>query len=357
MAESKIEWTDRSDWNPIRGCTRVSPGCGGPGPHGGCYAEGIAARFSGPGQPFDGFARMVAGKPRWTGKVELMPDRLLAPLSWRKPAKVFACSMSDLFHEDLPDSAIDQVFAVMALCPHLTFQVLTKRAARMREYFSGIPDCPGEPAARDALIEGSAQLLHHQRTGEDPSMWLAVHMPLPNVWIGVSVERQQEADQRIPDLLATPAAVRFISAEPLLGQLDISHWLRPRQMPNGGGGDHAPGWTTDFNRLNWVIAGGESGRSARPAHPDWFRSLRDQCADAGVAFFFKQHGEWLPGEVYSVGDKGGFARHMDGTDGVHSGKPDHWWSGDCWSGVISTRVGKKAAGALLDGREWREFPA
>src|SRR3954469_1920793 len=134
MTQSKIEWCDRSDWNRMRGCSRVSPGCGGPGPHGGCYAEGIAARFSGPDQPFQGFAKRVNGKPRWTGKVALMEDRLTEPMHWRKPARIFACSMSDLFHENLPDEAIDKVFAVMALCPQHTFQVLTKRPERMKRY-------------------------------------------------------------------------------------------------------------------------------------------------------------------------------------------------------------------------------
>ena len=130
----KIEWTDRSDWNPIRGCTRVSPGCGGPGTQGGCYAEGMAARFSKPGQWGHGFAEMRNGAPRWAGQVELQKDRVALPLSWRKPARVFVSSTSDVFHEALPDKAIDKLFAVMALCPHLTFQVLTKRPERMRQW-------------------------------------------------------------------------------------------------------------------------------------------------------------------------------------------------------------------------------
>jgi protein gp37 len=141
MSKTKIQWTDRSDWNPVRGCTRVSPGCGGPGPHGGCYAEVIAARFSDPGQPFHGFAKR--GPARWTGKVELIKERLTLPLRWRKPARIFVNSMFDLFHEALPDEAIDRVFAVMALCPQHVFQILTKGKLwpadlRVREF----PDMP-----------------------------------------------------------------------------------------------------------------------------------------------------------------------------------------------------------------------
>lgn len=344
MAESKIEWTDRSDWNPIRGCTRVSPGCVN------CYAEGIAARFSGAGQPFAGFARRVGGKPRWTGKVELVKERLLAPLSWRKAAMVFACSMSDLFHEALPDEAIDQVFAVMALSPHLTFQVLTKRPARMRAYFAGIPDAPNEPAARGAMIEGAAQAIHHQRTGEDPSLWLAVHTPLPNVWLGVSVEDQERADERIPDLLATPAARRFLSCEPLLGSLDLI-----KLRPDGpaftlnaltGAGEHLLGMKGQTGKIDWVIAGGESGRDARPAHPAWFRGLRDQCGAAGVPYFHKQNGEWLhqPERAhFKELAKEPWQRVASAVDQVRP--------------ALMFKVGKKAAGALLDGREHREFPA
>jgi protein gp37 len=133
--KSEIEWTEAT-WNPIRGCSRKSPGCGGPGDHGGCYAEGIAARFSGPGQPYEGIAEMRGGKPRWTGKLAFIEPSLTLPLRWKKPRQIFVNSMSDLFHENVPYEWIDKIFAVMALCPQHTFQVLTKRSARMRGYLS-----------------------------------------------------------------------------------------------------------------------------------------------------------------------------------------------------------------------------
>lgn len=323
MSASKIEWTDRSDWNPIRGCTRVSPGCGGPGKHGGCYAEKIAARFSGPGQPFDGFAEMRNGEARWTGKVALIEDRLTAPLHWRKPARIFACSMSDLFHEAMDIRWIDSVFDVMRRCPQHTFQVLTKRAAIMRDY------------AR---------------------VWQKA--PLPNVWLGISAERQPEWDERTSELRQTPAAIRFVSAEPLLGHIETGH-------VDGG-----------LHGIHWVIVGGESGPRARPCHPDWVRSLRDQCQAAEVPFFFKQWGEWLPGQNDPhPNQQWGIAHWQDGgwgeRDTPNPSRNYVMWEPDGtmhYGGTRSgknyfkvarwaARVGKKAAGAMLDGREWREFPS
>ena len=217
---SGIEWTDGLTWNPIRGCSRTSPGC----VH--CYAEQIAARFSGTHlrdvdgeaveceDPFHGFAefRIIGGKreAHWTGRVELMEDKLREPLSKERWAKAFAdkhgrkprCfanSMSDLFHEKLPFDKIDRVFSVMALAEWIDFLVLTKRGERMHEYFGPSDELDG--LTRDVLVEGGAQNLYEKRTGEDPSMWLAVHWPLKNVWLGVSCENQEYADKRIPWLL------------------------------------------------------------------------------------------------------------------------------------------------------------
>jgi protein gp37 len=309
MSASKIEWTDRSDWNPVRGCTRVSPGCGGPGDNGGCYAEAMAARFSLPGMWGHGFAEMRDGKPRWTGKVEFQEDRLTLPLRWRKPAKIFVSSTSDIFHESLVDEAIHKVFAVMALCPQHTFQVLTKRAVRMRDYFlRHLVDDMIPPIIMD-LAAAVGKL--PEKVADYPP-W-----PLPNVWLGISAERQKEADERIPLLLQTPAAIRFISAEPLLGPIDF------RKVPS-------------FNRVNldlnhwWVIVGGESGKDARPMHPQWARDIRDQCSAAAVPFFFKQWGEWI-------------ARANPDKDSV-------------FQAMDFVRVGKKAAGRLLDGVEHNGFP-
>lgn len=218
-----IEWTDAT-WNPMRGCSRVSEGCRN------CYAERMAARFARPSDgydiengPFYGFVHRVNSHPAWTGKVELIPDKLLEPLSWRKPRRIFVNSMSDLFHEALPDSAIDQVFAVMALCPQHTFQVLTKRPERMREYLDGAPwgmieevaeeICDKNPKARPISV---ADLLNIDR------------IPLPNVWLGVSVEDQGTCDERVPVLLKTPSIIRFVSYEPALGPVGLISFLPGR---------------------------------------------------------------------------------------------------------------------------------
>lgn len=310
---SKIEWTDRSDWNPIRGCTRVSEGCRN------CYAERIAARFSGPGQPFHGVAKRTDSGPRWTGNIKLIEERLDLPLRWRKPARIFVNSTYDLFHPAAPDEWIDQVFAVMALAPQHTFQILTKRPARMLDWFQSNPY---------ERILGLADIIRASRPHlcsvgiSDPNI-----TPWPNVWLGVSVEDQATTDERIPLLLQTPAAVRFISAEPLLGPIGLA-----RHFP------HVHGMRND---RFWVIAGGESGPGARPSHIDWFRSLRDQCQAAGVAFFFKQWGSWTPEDCMCQMQ---WRPHFM-VSAPTPGKPG-----------VMFRCGKRAAGRLLDGREWSEYP-
>jgi len=288
-----IEWTDRT-WNPLTGCTKVSPGCD----H--CYAKTMHERFNGPGS-FD--------------TVTLHPERLRQPSSWRKPSMVFVNSMSDLFHQDVPDEYIADVFAAMALAPQHTFQLLTKRHARMRSLLSS--------ARWPELLT------------RDPNVWpsdLDPERPLDNVWLGVSVENQQWADIRIPALLDTPAAIRFLSCEPLLGPIDLTQVLH----------DYEPGsqhpWLRDsFGResmlrfrdiLHWVIVGGESGRGARPMEVEWARALRDQCQAAGVPFLFKQWGEYGP-----------MGWQVSGTS----------------DGPL-LRMGKKNAGRQLDGRTWDEYP-
>ncbi len=242
-----IEWTN-STWNPTRGCSRVSEGCR----H--CYAERMAARFSKPGQPFDGIAHMTSQGPRWTGKVVLAENHLKLPLGWRKPRRVFVNSMSDLFHERLDWADIDKVFAVMAMTPRHQFQVLTKRPDVMRAYTTD-PMTPYR-INRAALEIGSEHLVYE--------------FPAPNIWLGTSVEDQQTADTRIPALLNVPAAVRFLSLEPLIGPVDISAWA---ELPDS---------------IHWAIVGAESGPGARPCKESWIRSLRDQCVANGVAFFLKQ---------------------------------------------------------------------
>lgn len=481
MSNTKIEWTDKS-WNPVRGCTRVSHGC----EH--CYAERQAHRFSGSGQPYEGLTEIGPKGPRWNGKIRLVPELLEEPLRWRKPCRVFVNSMSDLFHEAVPDRFISEVFAVMNTARRHTFQVLTKRPERML------------------------------RLGTDQKLIYA----MSNVWLGVSVEDQKTADERIPLLLQTPAAVRFVSAEPLLSHIDLSKWLsgnkphdgirksvscvrcgrdfldrserenleapaaysrEPRRressallerfgetgtrrevfigrLSNGNvlrqetlaqglcpsccldaskqtrhpernadqpqergsrrheasepgtydsiaecdprdkgfgaeakstrGGEECVREANGDRRLedsgvvrkdvsiadrqdvrsqaghglgdsgrqelgasgiSWVICGGESGPGARPSHPDWFRSARDQCQAAGVPFLFKQWGEWE------------WITYMDGEQPilkVSCPTPERMKKSTreiVFDGVNMRRVGKKAAGRLLDGKEHNAFPA
>lgn len=351
---TKIEWTDAT-WTPVKGCTRVSPGCGGPGPHGGCYAEIMAARFSKPGQWGEGLAKIVtlpdgSKDHRWTGVIRFDERELLKPLSWQRPRRIFVCSTADLFHGGVTDEQIDKVFAVMALCPQHTFQVLTKRPERLREYMTSIDNGDGErlEGFRSALVEGTAQQIWHGRTGDaSVDEWLAVHLPLPNVWLGTSVEDQLRANERIPHLMATPAAVRFLSCEPLLEAVNLR---RIRIAPDhhtivdaldGYAMVDTPGREREHAMIDWVIVGGESGPGARPMRPDWAQSLRDQCVDAGVAFFFKQWGAWSPvgGDDLREGD-------LLLTTGGFSSKG--WWM---------RQRGKKAAGRLLDGVEHNGMPA
>jgi protein gp37 len=351
-----IEWTDAT-WNPLRGCTRVSEGCRN------CYAEIMAARFSDPGQWGHGLATRIALPSggidhRWTGKVVLAPDDVLTQaLRWKKPRCIFVNSTSDLFHESVPDEWIDRIFAVMALAPQHTFQVLTKRPERMRAYFAG----------RRANFGRASDILHamthscseddHDFAADQLDALDASGRPLPNVWLGTSIEDQATADTRIPELLETPAEVRFISAEPLLGPLDLTEVAHQRpdlravvvyDALRGYGG-----FRRNFmNRINWVICGGESGPGARPMHPDWARSMRDQCVAAGVAFFFKQWGEWAPCEMAPAGASA--VKAVDFSGRVLAGVEAI--GGGIAPVEMMSRLGKGAAGRLLDGREWNQMP-
>jgi protein gp37 len=286
---SKIEWTGKT-WNPVVGCSLVSPGCTN------CYAMKQAARCAAMGlAKYDGLTKDSKAGPVWTGVVRLDESSLDWPLRRRKPLRIFVNSMSDLFHENLPDEAIDKVFAVMALCPQHTFQVLTKRAERMRDYmtrwkaterltFLARAHEPGTMPMTQHEIEARllpSALVEHRRLYRVSE---CVDWPLRNVWLGVSVEDQARADERIPLLLDTPAAVRFLSCEPLLGPVDLTPWLHRDATPPLS----APHSFRPIPPLDWVIVGGESGPGARPMDPNWARSIRDQCAAAGVSFFMKQ---------------------------------------------------------------------
>ena len=329
-----IEWTDAT-WNPIRGCSRVSEGCRN------CYAEKVAARFSGEGQPYEG---LMAKSGRWNGQIKFVEHLLDQPLRWKKPRRIFVNSMSDLFHENIPFDFIDRVFAVMAMCPQHTFQILTKRPERMLEYFNNT----GGVSRRDWVLIAVSRVTRKSRV--DSFQW-----PLHNVWLGVSVEDQKTADERIPLLLQTSAAVRWISAEPLLGEIDL------RKL-------NADGFAYDLDELNgesneetfyenisldWVVVGGESGKSARPMHPDWARKLRAQCVESNVPFLFKQWGQWKEINLSeSVGEKEWYIINKNGVIDI----PDDRTPSEDIGEVAMIEVGKKKAGRTLDGRTWDEYP-
>jgi protein gp37 len=263
MGKTTIEWTDDS-WNPTIGCTRISPGCKS------CYAFTLhdkrhAAHKAGKKMPPQ-YARPFT-------ELQLIEDRLTDPLHWRKPRKVFVNSVSDLFHEDIPDAFIDRVFAVMALAGRHTFQVLTKRANRMLSYMQQFSP---------KRLENAARTVGHTLTFK--GLWTGPAWPLPNVWLGVSVEDQKHGLPRVDLLREAPAAIRFLSVEPLLEDLG----------------------SLNLAGIRWVIVGGESGGNGRPMHPEWARGIRDQCQATDTPFFFKQWGNWAPnasGELVWVGEK------------------------------------------------------
>lgn len=338
---SKIEWTERT-WNPVVGCSKVSEGCRN------CYAirgawrmqhnpnERVASAYNGTAYKGHG------GTLGWTGHVNLLNERLTMPFRW-KDGRVFVNSQSDLFHPQVPFEFIDLVMLVMALNPQLTFQILTKRPERMVEYFwqGRLSD-----ALNNQLVWGfdefcidslefsprlkaagwKTEMCPLNGINEDCVAVYEGPIPLPNLWLGVSVEDQASADERIPLLLQTPAAVRWVSAEPLLGPVTLKvpevgtpptgEFWNDGWIANPDEGDDWKYWGFRECGIRWVVVGGESGPGARPMHPDWARSLRDQCVTSRVPFFFKQWGEW------------------------HDGR----------------KVGKKIAWKALDGRTWDEFP-
>ena len=333
MGDTSIEWTKRADgtkgkvWNPVTGCSKVSQGCKN------CYAEVVANRFWG---------------ERAFTDVQCHEERLEQPLHWRKPARIFVNSMSDLFHEKVPDSFIARVVGVAYVARWHTFQSLTKRADRMARLLSS-------PKFYELLDDAICALTTERGCFE----W-----PIPNLWLGVSVEDQKTADERIPLVLETPAAVRWVSYEPALGPIQIARYLMQDPMEAGG---MEITRSENARLLDWLVCGGESGPGARPMHPDWARSVRDQCIAAGVPFFFKQWGEWEPVKTSNVvrpEDSGLLApyvvacstnRREVGSVSYHA-YPQNITERGIGPFERMTKVGKKAAGRLLDGREWNEFP-
>lgn len=260
---SKIEWTDKT-WNPVTGCNKVSTGCKN------CYAMTMSERLQSMGieKYKDTVKRTAGGNLNFTGKINLIESALNDPLKWKKPYMVFVNSMSDLFHEKVPFEYISRVLNTIAKTPQHTYQILTKRADRMQEYFK------------------SHTTLKH---------------PLKNLWLGVSCENQKTLEERVPCLLKCPASVRFISAEPLLGDLDL--YKLNGLLAYGGQYSNGVEWAGEGG-INWVIAGGESGHGARAMSVEWVRNIQKQCKEFGVAFFFKQWGKWLPqGQRNAEGNK------------------------------------------------------
>lgn len=279
---TKISWTDET-WNPIIGCQQISEGCKN------CYAEKMAKRLCAMGkeQYFP-----VVDPHGWTGKTNFVESQLEKPLKWKKPRMIFVCSMGDLFHKSVDFQDIIEIFLIMKKCPQHTFQILTKRPDIMRDFFEYAPN----------------------------PYW----GNLPNVWLGVTAENQEQANRRIPVLLKIPAKVRFVSVEPMLSEVIIK----------------------DIDKLDWIICGGESGHNARPMHPDWARSLKDQCESANVPFFFKQWGEWVD------------EFHAEAHDGykINGCFIELTEYGNDYKGIYMYRVGKKLAGTLIDGKEYKQFP-
>lgn len=287
--EHGIAWTDET-WNAIKGCSRISPGCAN------CYAERTAVRFAGPGLPYEGLVRIANLHPQWTGQIGVSETQMWKPLRWTRPRMVFVNSMSDIFHENLEESTIDDMFAVMALCPQHTFQCLTKRADRQLAYMA-------EPGRGSEIIERMSRIAFDEvskvgRSGRLPALARFANKPTDdeiqiqikdfswppkNVWLGVSVEDQKRADERIPLLIQTPAALRWLSVEPMLGHVDLG-------LMGTCPKDWGKGYQPLYEFIDWVVCGGESGPGARRFDLDWARDLLAECRNAKVKFFMKQVG-------------------------------------------------------------------
>lgn len=345
---TKIEWTEAT-WNPVVGCDKVSEGCKN------CYAIRLAYRLMHLPATKEKYAgtveRTASGNMNWTGKINIDRASLGKPFTFSKPTTFFVNSMSDLFHEEIDISFSAEVFAVMFLTPQHTYQVLTKRAEKMQ---SDLKD----PAFMQAFWKACNYLHDKYINPLEQEMYsyeeVIAAYPLKNVWLGVSVENQKTAAERIPYLLKTPASIRFLSCEPLLGPVDLEEYYF--QTSDGAypfRGVPESDRTKWLDVIDWVIAGGESGKGSRPAHPDWFRSLRDQCAKYKKPFFFKQWGEW---RIYDH-----WAEPCDNTKPLgqfygNEFKYGNFISRPGMNDVCMAKVGKKISGRVLDGKTHDKMP-
>lgn len=311
---TKIQWTEKN-WNPVRGCRRVSEGCRN------CYAEKQAGRFCGAGQSYDGIVERTKKGPRWTGEGKFMADKLDEPLRLRKPSMIFVNSMSDLFFEEFTFSQIAAVFGVMAAASKHTFQVLTKRPERALEFFEWLEGRADDMAElypsdsadwrRGNVIRAAAlNAVHHKKLTEVVTRW-----PLPNVWLGVSAENQDTANARVPLLLEMPAEVRFVSAEPLLGPINFTAIDDEGTEIDALSGDWRDASYFHYHDgvgapIDWIIAGGESGPGARACEEWWIKTIVEQGYHEHVPIFVKQLG--------SIWAK------QNGADDRKGGEPDEW---------------------------------
>lgn len=318
---TKIEWTDAT-WNPITGCSIVSPGCTN------CYAMKLAGTRLRNHPSRKGLTRDTKAGPVWTGEVRFNPQWLDEPLRWKKPRMIFVCAHGDLFAEGVPDEWIDQVFAIMALAPQHLFQVLTKRPARMRDYLRD-----GE--LLDRLMSVACRI--HSSEGATWSADICIAgdrgLPLPNVWLGVSVEDQKRADDRrdLMQGIANSGWRTWVSYEPAIGPVDWKGW--------------------EF--LRWLVSGGESG--PRPTHPGWHRATRDFCASIAIPYLFKQWGTFAPKRI-TISEFWNPATARVGELIANSNDKLEQYPADAGNVVAMRHVGKKEAGRLLDGVEHNGIP-
>lgn len=339
-----IWWT--KSWNPVLGCTKCSPACEN------CYAEALHTQRH---------KALLAGKKQAEcyrkpfGQVQFLPERLEQPLHWKKPQRIFVGNMGDLFHEDVAGGWLDAIFTFMALCPQHTFMLLTKRPERMAKYINRFRK--GEDWAdhladwADYLLGQEAECAVANSINEQLHEPFNVGWPMRNLWLGTTIWDQPSADRNLSDLFDTPAAHYFVSYEPARGPVDFTRVRTPAGVTFDALADHAD---SEGPALNWGVFGGETGANARPSHPDWFRSARDQFLAAGVPFMFKQWGEWgdMPWRVFA--EKCG-AITPDGQ--TYSPDAAAFNGEELPEGSsLRCRVGSRRAGRVLDGRTWEEVP-